>query len=244
MKKQILTLTMCLALTSTAALAAGTSTVAKTTPVKSTVSTPVKANLKATTSEVKPQLKPENPACQKPLSREEFKKQMEEKMAKERQAMYDALSLTDEQKAKAEANDLKTRNGVRPLMGKVRSEKAKLRKLEEQKACPCKIFAQKQEVKKAHNAVKSYLDNSKKDFEAILTPEQKVKFKKIDTERKAKMKEFKKHHKEHGPKGHGPKDFGPNGPGPDKMGPPPAGCPMGPKPPTEDGPPPPSPAKK
>lgn len=223
MKKQILMLSMCLALTSVSALAAATSSTAPKSvappAVKTTV--PVKASVKTTAPL---NVKSEGAAVQQPLTRDEVKKKIEEKMLKEREVMYNSLSLTDEQRAKAEALDVKTRNGVKPLMLKLRAEKNKLEKLKATKVCYCDLIKQKNNVKKAKKDVKNYLEDSRKSFEAILTKEQKVKFDAIQAERKAQMEKFKKTHKHHGPKGHspehmGPPPFGPEGP----QGPPPFG---------------------
>lgn len=198
MKKQILTLSMCLALTATSALAAGTSAVIQKNAVKAptTITAPVNAQVKPTA----PTVNQEPATCQRP-SREEMKKMMEDKIAKERELMYNALQMTDEQKAKAIALDQKTKEGFKPLISKFRIEKIKLEKLKKDKACGCKIWKQKQALKATKREIKTYLDNSKKSFEAILTPEQKAKFKIMDAQRKAQMEKFRKEHRHHGSKG-------------------------------------------
>lgn len=222
MKKQILTLTMCLALTATAALAAGTTAVQNAAPQVKT-SAPTVAL---------PQAKPSNTV----MSREDAKKLFEARMAKERGHMYDSLGLSAEQKTKAEALDAKTRKEIRPLMKKVRVENEKLDKLAAKKMSSFELWKQQIVVKQAKKDVKKYLDHSKKEFESILTKEQNEKFKILDAERKSKMEKFRKEHGPGGPK-MGPK---PQGQGPEFMGPPPEG--KGPRP--EFMPPPPPEAKK
>lgn len=177
MKKQILTLSMCLALTATAALATGTTKVS-TSPVKTVAAT-------TTITPEKPCIAPQK------LSKQQF----EDKMAQHREKLYSDLGLSEAQKTKAEALDKKNKEGIKPLFDKVRTEKMKYNDLKTKKASEAELIKQKAEVKKAKKEVKKYMEKSRKDFEAILTKEQKAKFKAIREERKAKMKEFKKEHK-------------------------------------------------
>lgn len=154
MKKQILTLTLCLALTATSTLAA-------TTPAKATVkSTPcacAKSVEKGAVKVVKPAAT-EVKAPEVVLTPEQLaKKNTEEKLAKDRECLLAKLGVKAEQKAKAE-----------PLLAKVQAEKAKLRELKAKKACPILICKQKNEVKKA-----------KKAFEATLNKDQLTKLKSL-----------------------------------------------------------------
>lgn len=154
MKKQILTLTLCLALTATSALAA--TTPAKG-PVKSTPCVCAKPIAKAAVKVVKPAAT-EVKAPEVVLTPEQLiKKNTEEKLAKNRECLMNKIGLTAEQKAKAE-----------PLLAKVQAEKAKLRELKAKKACPILICKQKNEVKQA-----------KKAFEATLNKDQLAKLKSL-----------------------------------------------------------------
>lgn len=199
MKRQILTLTMCLALTVTSAFASTTAT--KTAPAKKHVAVaknivPVAAKQAscAATAPATPALTPA----------EEAKKKFEAKLAKEREDFYTALSLTPEQKAKAEALDLKNRAAIEPLIVKVHEEKAKLRELKTKKVCPCEILKQKHELKVARKAVKDQFVATDKEFRAILTQAQVTKLETLRKERKAEMKKHHpcncpmcKHHRHH-----------------------------------------------
>jgi len=189
MKKQIFALSMCFALSATTVLAAATSADIKTTATQ-TIVVPIKAQVMPA--------KKGMAVCPKAQSRDEIRKTMDDRIAKERASMYNSLQLTDEQKAKAEALDQKTRSGFKPLMSKVKNEKNRLDKLQKEKASAFSILKQKKSLKAAKKELKSYLDDSKKSFEAILTPEQKAKFEAMDAERKAKMKEFRKTRKRSG----------------------------------------------
>lgn len=233
MKKQILTLTMCLALTATSALANGTATVAKKSPVKPAVtkSAPAKVAVKKVApikavAVVKPAQTPEVTLTPEQAAKKKF----EEKMAADREHLYTDLGLTPEQRAKAAALDAKVKSEAEPLIKKVHEEKAKLKDLKAKSASEADILKQKAEVKKAKKAAKAHFQASRKEFEAILTPEQKAKFKEIREARKAEMKKHENCkcpcHKQKGPKGHGCGPMGPEPKGPD-FGPVP---PMGPEP--------------
>lgn len=189
MKKQILTLSLCLALTATSALSCGASTVTKKAPTKThtAVSKTVKKAVKKTTPV----------ACKKTapavtLTPEQLAKQkIEEKMAQERAAKYDALDLSAEQRTKAEALAQKHREGAEPLIAKIHQEKAKLHELKAKKACPVSICKQKQALKAAKKDFRKYMANSRKEFEAILTP---VQVAKLHAYEATKKECFKKHH--------------------------------------------------
>lgn len=156
MKKQILTLTLCLALTATSALAATTAPAAKA-PAKAAPCACTKPVAKAAVKVVKPAAT-EVKAPEVVLTPEQLaKKNTEEKLAKDRECLLAKLGVKAEQKAKAE-----------PLLAKVQAEKAKLRELKAKKACPILICKQKCEVKKA-----------KKAFEATLNKDQLTKLKSL-----------------------------------------------------------------
>lgn len=178
MKKQILTLTMCLALTATSALANSTA----------------KATVKATAPQVKTVApKAEDTSSNCPCeatapTKEQFKQKFEERMTKRREALYAKLGLSQDQKTKAVELDKKNRTEARPLMEKLHEEKAKLNDMQSKKCCPVKLIEQKQKVKEARKALRKHFIASEKNFEALLTSEQLTKFKAIKEERKAKFK--------------------------------------------------------
>lgn len=210
MKKQILTLTMCLALTATTALADGINTVTQ----KATQQT------KVTAAAVENKAKQTTPVVGKPgeqlqfKSREEAQKYFAQKRAKQREFMYKDLGFTEEQKVKAEALDQKTKQEGAAALRKVQTEAIKLKELKSKKASKFAIWRQEMSLNSSKKSAKKFFESSRKEFEAILTKEQK-----------AKMDKFKKSHK---PKHKG---MGPKGQkGPKQMGPPPEGMgPVGPK---------------
>lgn len=218
MKKQILMLTMCLALTATSTLAAATNKVVqKTKPAtiaKPSAEVKSTANLNSST----------NVGAPKSISKEEAKKHFEEKMLKHREHMYSELGLSAEQKLKAEALDLKSKTEIEPLITKAQAEAKKLRELKCKKASVFEIWKQENAFKAAKKDVKKHMIASRKSFEAILTDEQKVKFNSIRAEKKKEIDKFKKSHKPHGPKckcpecqkhehmGPPPEDMRPEGP--------------------------------
>lgn len=190
MKKQILTLTMCIALTSTAALAESTKTVLKA-PAKPVAATSVKtpaAEPVTKTTVVKPEIP-------KAMTKEEAKKYFEEKRTKDRENLYNILGLSKEQKAKAETLDKKTIEGAEPVFKKAKKEHRKLNELKEKHALFFTIWHQEFVAKSSKNDLRKYFDKSKKEFETILNPEQKVKFKKLEKERHEQIESFKKRYK-------------------------------------------------
>lgn len=215
MKKQVLSLALCLALTSTVALASTTASVAPKAPVKTTAA---KSVVKKTATPV---------AC--PVATQEatltpeqaMKKKFEEKMAKDREDLYCKLGFTPEQKAKAEVLDQQNRVTALPLIAKYRAERAKLKDLEAKKCCPLEIAKQKKEVKAAMKALKVNREESRKAFEAILNKDQLAKFEALRAERKAKYKKSGGHHKHH------PKfENGERGEKGEMAPPPPSKCPV------------------
>ena len=235
MKKQILTLAMCLAVTSTAALAATPAKVApatkaavsKTATATAKVLTPVK-----TTSKTVVVKAPEKTPDAKPTP-EQMKKDFEARMVKERNRLYCDLGLTADQIKKAEELHVKSMEKGEPLMENVRLQKAKLFELKTQKASEAEITKQKAEVKAARKLIKKHMLASRKEFDAILTKEQLAKLKAIKAAKKAERKAFCKTHCKNGHKHGGPEGFmGPKPP----MGEGPEGF-MGPKPPMSAEPP-------
>lgn len=217
MKKQILTLTMCLALTSTVALAGGTEAVTtKTTaPI---AKAQIKSITNPSTNTIK-QSEIKNPQM------EEARKRFEGRKAQERGLMYETLGLSAEQKAKAEALDAKTRSEAGKYLRKVQIEARRLRDLKVKHASFLAIYKQKHALKVAKNNAQNYFKSSRKSFEAILTKEQLAKFKILDEAKRKEMEQYRKGQKPNGgPNYIGPKPptegFGSKGPhGPEPIGP-------------------------
>lgn len=179
MKKQILALTMCLTLTATSVLADSIkSTPAKPVPTQSSITNP------------KPVVTPS--AAPKIEARKHF----EEEKAKERQLMYAALNLSEEQKAKAEELDAKTKAEAVKYLRRVHTEAKKLRDLKAKHASIFAIYKQKLVLRAAKVDTHNYLEQSRKSFESILTKEQKDKFRMINAAKKEEMEKFKKEHKQ------------------------------------------------
>lgn len=178
MKKQILALSMCIALSSATVLAASSKA-----PIK-----PSKQGCPI-----------EKPCDKKPLppkmSREEAKQKFEEHMAQKRESFYKELCLTPEQKAKAEALDAKTKAEVKPLMKKVGEEQMKLRDLIDKKACAADIKAQKAAVRAARKDVNAKMKAHKDAFKALLTCEQQKKYDELKAKKRAEHKKFESEHK-------------------------------------------------
>lgn len=189
MKKNILTLTMCLALTATTALAASSTAV---------INKPAgKPAMNAAPSQAA--MKREEP---KVLSKKEAKKSFEEKRVMERNCMYNELGLSAEQKTKAEDLDIKTRKEAEPIIKKLKAETKKYRDLKAKNASSFELWRQKQVVNSAKAKADKHFMASRNAFEAILTDEQKVKLKAYHAERKAKMEKFRKDHKLGDPRKH------------------------------------------
>ncbi len=152
----------------------------------------------------------------------EAKKRFEAKMNKDRQLMYNALNMTEEQKKKAEALDKKNREEAKKLMDNIKCEKNKLAELKDKKVCICVVVKQKRELRKAKKALKRHFYKSRHEFEAVLTKEQQAKLKILREEKRAEMVKMgcpahKRHHK------HRFMDF-------DAPHPSPFGCPVDEKP--------------
>lgn len=176
MKKRIITLGLCLTISAACAFADCTQ--------------PQKNNSKQNTAAVTA------PTCPSAMQHSEKckKENCEEQIKKDREELYCKLSLTDEQKAKAEAIFQKMKDSSTPLIDKLQKEKAKLRGLKNKKACKIRIDEQKLKVKLAKKALKKHVKKSIKEFEAILNKEQLEKFEVIRKEKKEEWKEFKGHH--------------------------------------------------
>lgn len=192
MKKQILTLTMCLALTSTVALASGVNTVGQKMVIQPAVSTPATLNVAkpAATSTLG------RPTKQLTItSMDEIKKHFEDRRIKERETLYNNLNLSEEQKVKAKDLDATTKAERAKYRKKIQIEARKLRNLKDKHASFFAVHKQKVALKKANKEFDNYRKSSNKSFEAILTKEQQAKFKTIENAKKKEIEQFKKGHK-------------------------------------------------
>ena len=183
MKKQIFTLTMCLALTASAALA---DAVEKMLPQKTT--TQATTSITATAKCPSPQNLIKQAEQPRVLTKEEVKKRVEERRIQQRVDMYYKLGLTSEQRAKAEALDARTKMEAEPLILKVQAEGKKLRELKVKKASKIQIFKQEQSFKASKKAIKKHFEASRQSFEAFLTEEQQIKFNAMSQDRMRQMK--------------------------------------------------------
>ncbi len=164
MKKQLLVLGLCLAVSTSAALACGNAAFDKQ------------------------YASPSKKAC---FSSSKEARMREAKMNKERELLYNALNLTEAQKVQARAMSDDRKATAEPLFNNLMTQKKELKALKDQKASKSDIRKQKREVRKAKRAVKKEMRAAKKEFKSILTKEQKAKFKLIMKEKKAAMKATK-----------------------------------------------------
>lgn len=96
--------------------------------------------------------------------------------AKEREFMYTAIGLSAEQRLKAETLDSDTKVGIANHIKQVKIETKKLRMLKAQKASKIRIWMQKKALASAKKSMDRYMANSSKAFDSLLTKEQKIKF--------------------------------------------------------------------
>lgn len=199
MKKQILTLTLCLVLTATSALANGIDAVAKNSSDKaaSPVVKAVVKNTSKTTKSVTPVTCQAN-APEVTLTPEQLaKKKFEERLMKGRVDLYCTLGLTSEQRAKAEALDKQQRAEGEPLFTKFNTEKTKYYTMKAKNASTLEMYEQKNEVKLARKAIKAHLKTSREAFEALLTQDQLTKFTELREANKQERKKYERRHKNH-----------------------------------------------
>ena len=106
------------------------------------------------------------------------------------------LALTAEQKQKLEKNKEKDLKKIKPIMEKMKSDREQLHKIysdttldTEQKAK--KAEAIKKDLKKQHTLAEECRKENMKNFESVLTKEQKEEFAKIKKEQKTEMEKRK-----------------------------------------------------
>ena len=136
-----------------------------------------------------PEFKPGNFEMRPPFhSREE----MEAKKAE----IDKRLNLTEAQKAQIEKNKEKNKKKIKPVIDKIHADKKELHEIygnetlthaEKDK----KAQKIKKDLKKQKTLADKYRKENIKNFEAVLTPEQKTEFEKIKQEQKAEMEKRK-----------------------------------------------------
>ena len=141
------------------------------------------------------------PAAEKQMPQKGDKKFNKEK----RPSIDERLNLTEEQKQKAHEIRMKGHEQIKPVFEKIKAKKEEIKEIaqntklsDEQKtkkinALEIDILKHKQEARKIR------MQNTK-EFESILTAEQKTEFNKMKEEGR-KMHMMKKHHGPKGPKG-------------------------------------------
>lgn len=106
------------------------------------------------------------------------------------------LNLTEEQKKKIEENRQKDHEKVKPIFEELQAKKKELRDLRinndlSQKEKDKKAAKLKKEIRKDKETLKKYHEENMKNFEAVLTKDQKAEFAKIKAEQKAKRDKFR-----------------------------------------------------
>ena len=122
------------------------------------------------------------------------------------------LKLTDDQKAKLDANQKASREKIKPIFNKLKENKTRIDVIkasttmtEDQKVQ--KIMAIKKENRELRKQANEIREADMKYFESILTAKQKKTFEKIKQEQMKKMEQARKNHKRpKPPKGGNPFD--------------------------------------
>lgn len=141
------------------------------------------------TTDVKPQQKYEKKFQQKDCK---CKKDIKNRKPN----LDERLNLTEEQKQKAHDLRMDGHKKMKPVFDKIAAKKAEIKKVEEsnisQDKKDKKIQSLKNDIKTLRQEAKKIRIDNAKQFEAILTPEQKTEFEKIKQEGREKAKG---HHK-------------------------------------------------
>ncbi len=136
-------------------------------------------------------------ADQQPNAKTEQTKVCPKKMP-ERPKLDDRLNLTEEQRQKAHEIRMKGHEQIKPVFEQIKAKKQEIKEIkmsnlsEEKKQK--KIEPLKNDLRKLKTEVRKIHEENMKEFEAILTPEQKAEFEKIKQQGR---ENFKKHHKRH-----------------------------------------------
>ena len=133
----------------------------------------------------------------KKLSPEERKAKMEKRV----EEFNKTLGLTDEQIAKAKEIRTEGHDKMKPLMEKKKAKFDEMRELKANssmsvKAQDKKMEALRNDMRKIDQEMRQIRRDNEKEFEAILTPDQKTKYEQIKEEGR---KHFREHKKPQGP---------------------------------------------
>ncbi len=147
----------------------------------------------------------DNTTPKKPTCNCKCNKQKPPKMA--RPSLDEQLQLTEEQKAKAHEIRMKGHEQIKPVIEKMKAKHQEIKEVAKstlsQDKKDKKIAELKKEMKALKQEARKIRTENTKEFEAILTPEQKAKFEKIKKDARAKhkamMKKGKRPNKEFGP---------------------------------------------
>ena len=141
------------------------------------------------------------------LKKEQPKKYMhrhqhisKEEMEKKKIEFENRLGLTDEQKKQIELHKQKDREAIKPILDEMHQKRLELRKLKEaQNLSNEEVTKKTDELKSQIKELKVKADTLRqenmKNFENILTDEQKIEFEKIKKEQKAEMEKRRKNFK-------------------------------------------------
>lgn len=111
------------------------------------------------------------------------------------------LNLTEEQKKQAHEIRMQGHEKMKPIFEKMQVTKQEIRKIKEselaQEEKDAKILPLKDELKKLVQEAKKVRIENTKQFESILTDEQKVEFEKIKQEGRERAKRYKQEARKH-----------------------------------------------
>lgn len=147
----------------------------------------------ATTTPVDTQNKP---ACEKklPPKHGEFKGKKHHKINRlDRPNLDERLKLTEEQKKQAHDIRMKGHEKMKPVFEKMQAKRAEIKKVAEsdisQDKKDKKIAELKKDMKQLKQEARKIRYENTKEFESILTPEQKAEFEKIKQEGRERAKQ-------------------------------------------------------
>lgn len=133
--------------------------------------------------------------CEKKMSPKDFKDaQKHKKMDRpDRPNLDDRLKLTEDQKQKAHDLRMQGHKKMKPVFEKMRAKKDEIKKIEasnlSQDKKDKKIEAIKNDIKNLKIEARKIRMENTKQFEAILTPEQKAEFEKVKQEGRERAKQ-------------------------------------------------------
>ncbi len=146
----------------------------------------------------------DNTTPKKPTCNCKYNKQKPPKMA--RPSLDEQLQLTEEQKAKAHEIRMKGHEQIKPVIEKMKAKRQEIKEVAQsslsQDKKDKKIAELKKDIKVLKQEARKIRTENTKEFESILTPEQKAQFEKIKQDARAKHKAMKKGKRPH--KGFGP----------------------------------------